>query len=116
VHPGKDLGSYSVDIPWNHMTEKDWEVAAADACDSNWRVTKDTVWNSAHPEYIKFVYCDGSLVAVLYCMAMRPNCGWGYKGHGMTYAERMLLEQIFLEVDDDKEGPYVYKRRTSQPT
>jgi hypothetical protein len=116
VHPGKDLRSYSVSVPWNHMTVKDWEVAAVDACDSNWRVTKDTAWNSAHPEAIKFVYCDGSLVAVLYCLATRGNCGCSYKGHGMTHAERMLVEQFFVEIDDEEEGPYVYKRRTSLPT
>jgi hypothetical protein len=115
VNPGQDLGSYSTIVSWNHMAVNDWVVAAADAHDSNWGVTKAIAWNSSAPEAIKFVYCDGSLRAVLYCMAENRCCGWGYKGHGMTGAEQSLIEQFFFEVDD-ADASYAYKRRTSQPT
>jgi hypothetical protein len=115
-YPGMNLGSYSVIVPWNHMTVQDWKNAAANAHDLVHTLTRDIAWLHS-VEAIKFVYCNGSLVAVLYLMAQNVNCGRGYKGHGMTDTEKTLLERFFFEVaDGDISSHYIYKRKSSQPT
>jgi hypothetical protein len=110
VRPGKDAGSYTLVVHLNDMKEADWEVAAAHDAES---IAVARIWVIA--EVMKFVYCDNTLVAVLYCMAANRNCGWGYKGHGMVDSERLKLQEFFLEVDDEEDGPYVYKRKPAPP-
>ena len=79
-------------IPWNSMTQADWQTASANADDIRWEITRDRAWKYFSPEAIKFIYNSGTLTAVRYILPSRPDCGWGYKGHGMTTPKRIQIE------------------------
>jgi hypothetical protein len=64
---------------------------------------------------VKFIFIEGQLQAVRYIFPWRGNCGYGYKGFGLSDTEKKGVETYFSEVEDDDEGPweepYIYERK-----
>jgi hypothetical protein len=101
----------TVVIPWNHMTTFDWKLAAEFSGDSDW---SEAEWKASKhigpffgAEFVKFIFMEGQLQAVRYYFPSRGNCGYGYKGFGLSDAEKKGVETYFLEVENDDEGPWV---------
>jgi hypothetical protein len=113
-HGGATELAASVVVAWNDMTQIQWQLVAMMAGDILWEDTRKRAWQFFPPEGIKFIYNSGQLTAIRYILPVRPNCGSGYKGHGMTVTERMNAELFCIEVDDI-EGPYVYEMKQLQP-
>jgi hypothetical protein len=105
----KVSGKYCVLIPWNHMTSNEWKLASLNAGDLKWQTTRDIAY-TCNTEAVEFHFMEGTLRMVQYYIAKREDCGSGYKGHGMSSAEKVEIEQSFVEYDNDR-NDYVYLRK-----
>jgi hypothetical protein len=112
IYATEDPGTYTVVVPWNHISEGDWKHAAVVAGDHDWTETK-RIANNHLIEAIELCYCGGKLQGAQYHIAWHGSCGYGYKGGGMTSREKEDIDHHFLEVES-KKHIYVFIRQQTE--
>jgi hypothetical protein len=105
-------GNTAIGIGWNDLTDEHWQQIAAVAGDRDWKVSKAIAWKNP-PEAMTLMFTDGTLKEAFYIQPCRLNCGMGYKGCGLSYAEKKQIELFFNEVEDEGH-PYTYARKPHQ--
>jgi hypothetical protein len=108
IYATEDPGTYTVVVPWNHISEENWKQAAVVAGDHDWTETK-RIANDHLIEAMELSYSGGKLQGTQYHIAWRGSCGYGYKGGGMTNREKEDIDHHFLEVES-KKHIYVFIR------
>jgi hypothetical protein len=91
------------------VTVAQWKQMAELHCDTGWRVTKAITERNTF-DWIILVYLDNKLKKVTYFQSYTRCSGIGYKGCGLSYAEKKQIDQFFLEVEDEGH-PYAFIRR-----
>jgi hypothetical protein len=94
------------------VTDSQWKQIAELNRDTGWKVTKGITERCLF-DWMILVYLDNKLKKVTYFQSYSRCSGIGYKGCGMTYAEKKQIDQFFFEVEDEGH-PYAFVRR-SQP-
>jgi hypothetical protein len=91
------------------VTVAQWKQMAELECDTGWRVTKAITERNTF-DWIILVYLDNKLKKVTYFQSYTRCSGIGYKGCGMSYAEKKQIDQFFFEVEDEGH-PYAFMRK-----